>query len=145
MTDMTITIEHGGKTYYAQPATITKTTLDLTGFDAPCATAYLHCEGDGWGVGVGGMGLDAPVRDKDDKFSHREGSAWGLDHLIRIVETVGAKSWEDLAGKHVLVLFKDNTPWGSSSVGIASFDGSRVLVFKEHVEAWETQHGGELS
>ena len=101
-------------------------------------TAYLHCEWPTGGISVGGYGLDEHAGDKGEY--KREGNAFGLDHLMQIMKTVGVDTWEKLAGKHVIVLFP-GTPgstWGSSAVGIANAtDESLVLDFKEHAQSWK--------
>lgn len=137
MTDRTLTIEHNGTTYYGHIAKIKSTHLGLE--DHGIATAYLHCEWDGAGIGVGGYGLDAPV-ERDGKFSHREGTGYGLDHLMALVRTVGVESWEKLAGANVIVLFKTKSSLGSTAAGIAGLHNNRVLILKEHAEQWKANH-----
>lgn len=133
-----ITVEHDGVVYGGQMATIKSTALGLE--DHGIVTAFLHCEWPGGGIGVGGFGLDAPVKDADGKFLGREGTAYGLDHIMRLAQTVGVDRWEQLPGKHVIVLFKNaGGSWlGSTSVGIAHpTDDKRVLILKEHAELWQ--------
>lgn len=137
----TITVQHNGETYYGQVARIKRTMLGLE--DHGIFTAYLHVEGDGWGVGVGGYCLDAPVK-VDGKHSHREGTGFGLDHIMMLARTVGSSTWEGCEGKDVVVLYESEHPWGSSAVGIAHIsDESKVMILKEHAEQWKAAHDGE--
>lgn len=131
----TITVEHNGTTYYGQVARIESTRLGTE--DHGILTAYLHVKGDGWGVGVGGYGLDEPYHDEDGKFLGRRPTAYGLDHIVQMARTVGASSWEALPGKDVLILNESQSTWGSTPVGIAHIsDESRVLIFKDHAAEW---------
>jgi hypothetical protein len=130
----TITVDHNGTTYYAQVARIKSTMLGQE--DHGILTAYLHVEGDGWGVGVGGYGLDA--------WSEEEGrripTAYGLDQIVQMIATVGVSSWEKLPGAEVLVLYADAHPWGSTAAGIAHIvDEGRVLILKDHAEEWKSR------
>jgi hypothetical protein len=134
MTERTITIEHNGKTYSGQIATIKSTTLGME--DHGIVTAYLNCEWSGAGIGVGGMCLDAPVKDENGKFLRREGTAYGLDHLMALVNTVGAPTWEKLTGRQVIILFEGKSLWGSTASGIAGLTNDKVLILKEHAESW---------
>lgn len=131
----TITIEHNGSTYYGKVARISGTMLGTE--DHGILTAYLHCEGDGWGIGVGGYGLDQPV-DVDGKHSHREPTAYGFDHVLQMARTVGVAKWEDLPGREVLVLFDSPTSFGRTAKGIAHIsDESKVFILADHAEAWK--------
>lgn len=139
----TITVEHNGSTYYGKVARITST--HLGGEDHGILTAYLHCEGDGWGIGVGGYGLDQPVT-IDGKFSHREPTAYGFDHVVQLYRTVGAESWEKVVGREVLVLFNSPNSWGSTAEGIAHIsDEKRVLILKDHAEEWKARESEAVS
>ena len=131
-----ITIEHDGTTYYGDVMRIKSTMLGYE--DHGILTAQLYCEGDGCGVAVGGFCLDNP---SDGPGYDRRGTAYGLDHLIRIMETVGVSSWEALAGKDVVVLRESEHGWGSVSVGVAGLLNDRVLILKEHAEVWRDCEG----
>lgn len=135
MNTTTITIEHNGKTYSGQIMTIKSTTIGME--DHGIVTAYLNCEYNGGGISVGGMCLDTPVKDADGKFLRREGTAFGLDHLMALVHTVGAPTWEACKGREVFVLFEGTGGhWGSMAVGIAGLLNGEVLILKEHAEEW---------
>ena len=141
MSARTITVDHDGKTYAGEIMRIEKTHLGME--DHGIVTAFIHCKAKGSGIGVGGFGLDKPVR-VNGKFSHREGTGYGLDHLMQFVRTVGVDSWEKLVGQHVIVLYAGRAGLGGMSVGIASLTGDRVFILKDHAEKWENDHPDEV-
>lgn len=130
MSQRTITVEHDGQTYYGQLGTIRRTSLGFE--DHGILSAHLHVEWPGGGVGVGGYCLDQPK----DRDGGREGTAYGLDHIIQVIETVGVSSWEKLTGQHVIVLFNRPNSLGLMSQGIAGVTNDKVLVLKAHADAW---------
>ena len=134
MIDVNVSITHNGKTYGGQIATISDTSFGSP--DHGVISAYLHTKWNGGGIGVGGYCLDEPVKDDDGKFIKRVGTAYGLDHLMRIMETVGVEKWEDLPGKHVIVLFEGKSIFGKTAAGIAGITNEKVLIFKDHAEQW---------
>lgn len=134
-----IVITHNGIEYGGQIGTITSTAL---GYESHgILTASLTIEWKGGGVSVGGYVLDEP-RDRDGRDYSRKGTAYGLDHIIRIIETVGVERWEGLKGQQVIVLFEGKSAWGSQSVGIASTtDDAKVFILREHADAWRAEAG----
>jgi hypothetical protein len=134
----TLTIEHNGQTYYGHIAKIESTMLGLE--DHGVVTAYLHLKWDGSGIGVGGYCLDTPVKKPDGTHSHREGTGYGLDHIMRLTQTVGVSTWENLTGADVIVLFTTESSWGSMAKGIAGLHNGKVMILKEHAEQWEAAH-----
>ncbi|GLU91309.1 hypothetical protein [Agromyces sp. NBRC 114283] len=135
-----ILIEHNGVEYGGQIGTIKSTSL---GYEFHgILTASLTIEWSGGGVSVGGFCLDEP-KDREGRDYSRRGTAYGLDHIIRIIETVGVERWEDLQGRQVIVLFEGRSAWGAHSVGLANTtDDSKVLVLGEHAALW--REGAEL-
>jgi hypothetical protein len=129
-----ITVEHNGTTYYGFIATIESTRLGY-GNERGIMDAWLHLKWDGSGVGVGGFVLDKP-RSKELRDYTRMGTAYGLDHIIRIMETVGVSDWESLTGAQVVVLFLSPESWGSQSKGIAGLQNDKVFIPAEHAQAW---------
>lgn len=133
-----ITVEHGGKTYGGQVGTIGSTSFGTE--DHGIVTAMLHVKFDGGGIGVGGFCLDTAVQDEAGKFLRREGTAFGLDHLMALMHTVGVDRWEQMPGRQAIVLFDDGgrgSYLGSTSVGIAHItDEKRVLILREHAQLW---------
>jgi hypothetical protein len=139
MMSRSIVIEHNAVEYGGQVGTITSTALGYQ--DHGILTASLTVEWKGGGVSVGGYCLDQP-KDRDARDYSRRGTAYGLDHLIRILETVGVDRWEELKGKQVIVLFEGRDWLGAQSVGIAhATDESKVLVLREHADAWREKGG----
>jgi hypothetical protein len=127
----TITIEHNGTTYYGQVATIKSTSIGTE--DHGILTAYLHCSGDGWEIGVGGYGLDA----YDEARGERVPTAYGMDHILQLARTAGVSTWEDLPGTDVIVLFTSKSALGGVAAGIAHIsDEKKVLILKEHAAEW---------
>jgi hypothetical protein len=135
----TITVEHGGTSYAGQLAKIDSTMLGRE--DHGILTAFLYCSWHGGGVGVGGFALDRFERAEGSEVrGERVGTAYGLDHLVQLMRTVGVDSWEKLPGEQVIVLFDGDGMIGSRAVGIASvLDETRVLILSEHAEAWQAR------
>lgn len=131
MAEIRLQVEHNGITYTGQIATIEKTALSM---GDPVMTAWLHMKWSGAGIGVGGYTLDEPHRDADGHFLERLGTAYGLDHIMRLMETVGVHKWEDLPGKNTTILFEGRGGLGSSAAGIAGLTNGKVLIFKEHFD-----------
>jgi hypothetical protein len=129
----TVTVEHDGITYAGQIGTIRSTRLGYE--DHGILTANIDITFDGGGIGVGGFCLDEPA-EKGNYKAGRRGTAYGLDHIIRFLETVGVDRWEDLPGRQVIVLYAATAGWGGMSVGIASTTSDKVFVLKKHAEAW---------
>lgn len=130
MTGRTITVEHGGKTYAGEIMRIAGTSLGYE--DHGILSAFLHCESNGGGIGVGGYALDTA----ESLTSDRRGTAFGLDHVIQIMRTVGVSSWEKLVGQDVIILYAGSSGWGGRSVGIASLLGDEVLIFEDHAKSF---------
>lgn len=135
MIDMTIAIEHEGRTYYGQLGVIESTMFGAE--DHGITTASLAVKWKGGGVSVGGYGLDI----YDDETKSRVGAAYGMDQLIRIMETVGVTRWESLKGKSVIALFGDKTYLGSRVLGIAGLHTGKVLILEEHAAKWRGPDG----
>lgn len=127
MTTLSITVEQSGKIYQGVLAKIDKTEIGYE--DHGILTAFLHCSWPGGGVSVGGYQLDVKG----------SGTAFGLDQIICIMETVGVDGWEKLAGKQVVLLFSappGKSTLGSRVVGIAGLLNDKVLVLTEHADGW---------
>ena len=85
------------------------TNVDLSMADHGCLTLAMTLEGGGWGVVYGGYCLGKGYLGADDDFF--DGSAAGMEYLIRIMDTVGVEKFQDLKGKYVRVALKG---WGNS-------------------------------
>ncbi len=60
-------------------------------------TCFLALNYGGSGQGFGGYRLDGPVED-DMRYEN-----FGIEFIKRILDTVGAETWEKLTGKHIRV------------------------------------------
>lgn len=60
-------------------------------------TCYLFLEGDGWGCGFGGYGMD----EWNEKAKRRLPTAYGMDFIASIMATLEIESWEKLPGTFV--------------------------------------------
>ena len=85
------------------------TNVDLSMADHGCLTLVMTLEGGGWGAVYGGYCLGKGYLDASDDFF--DGSATGMEYLIRIMDTVGVEKFQDLKGKYIRVADKG---WGSS-------------------------------
>ena len=128
-----ITVEHNGVTYTGRIGRIKSTSLGFE--DHGILSAMLHFEWDGGGIGVGGFYLDMP-KDRAGRDYTRTGTAYGLDHIMRLMETVGVNKWENLPGNDAIVLFSGNGGWGTVSVGIAGLSNGQVFILKDHAKEW---------
>ena len=84
------------------------TNVDLSMADHGCLTLVMTLEGSGWGVVYGGYCLGKGYLGADDDFF--DGSAAGMEYLMRIMDTVGVEKFQDLKGKYVRVAAKG---WGN--------------------------------
>jgi hypothetical protein len=126
-------VEHNGVEYRAETMVIRKTTLGME--DHGIFTAFLHCEGGGTGVGVGGYCLDcAPSQSPFSGDKTRRGTAVGMDLIMEIIRVVGCQQWEDLPGKRVLVLFDPDVNYAAA--GITSLDTGETLIIADHYQSW---------
>lgn len=83
--------------------------VDLSMADHGCFTLAMTLDGCGWGVVYGGYCLGKGYLGADDDFF--DGSAAGMEYLMRIMDTVGVERFQDLKGKYVRVATKG---WGDS-------------------------------
>lgn len=84
------------------------TNVDLSMADHGCFELAMTLEGGGWGVVYGGYCLGKGYLGADDDFF--SGSAYGMEYLIRIMDTVGVEKFQDLKGKYVRVATKRCDP-----------------------------------
>ena len=83
------------------------TNVDLSMADHGCLTLAMALEGDSWGGVYGGYCLGHGYLGAADDFF--DGSAAGMEYLIRIMDTVGVEKFQDLKGKYIRVATKG---WG---------------------------------
>lgn len=130
---MKITVEHNGKTLYGNIATVESTSLWWE--DHGILTANLTLKWDGSGVSFGGYCLDEP-KDRESKDYTRTGTAYGLDHIMRIMETIGVSGWEKVKGSKIVVYFDSENSWGSRVVAIGGLENGKIFDPKVHAEEW---------
>jgi hypothetical protein len=129
--ERSLSISHGGKEYTGYLATIKSTMLGWE--DHGILTAYLMCEWPSSGIGVGGYCLDETTG--TPKYD-RVGTAYGLDHIMHLIKTVGVNKWEDIPGKHVVVLFEGRGGTGGIAAGIAHATNDKIFICEEHAALW---------
>jgi hypothetical protein len=81
-------------------AIITSTSLGVE--DHGIFSAFLTLDFGGSGQGFGGYALDQH-NGKRGQDSKRIGTAYGMEFIRRIMDTVGVSKWEDLRGKYIRV------------------------------------------
>ena len=98
-------IEEG---YEIQNAEITS--VSLSSSDYCCLGLDTVLQGAGWGCVYGGYCLGKMYPDSYEKDTY-EGSAAGMEAIMRIMDVVGVSKLEDMKGKYIRVATKG---WGSS-------------------------------
>lgn len=81
--------------------------VDLSMADHDVLTLQMTLEGDGWGVVYGGYVLGHGYLGAEEF----DGSAKGLESIMRIMDVVGVERFNDMQGKCIRVATKG---WGSS-------------------------------
>lgn len=87
------------KGYEIQNAQITNVSLGME--DHGCLTLRFTLEGNGWGCVYGGYCLGKGYVGTDDDFF--EGSAAGLESIMRIMDTVGVSELSEMKGKYIRI------------------------------------------
>lgn len=88
-------------------AEITNVSLNMK--DLGCLTLSITLKGAGWGVVYGGYCLGKGYLGANDDYFN--GSAKGMEAIMRIMDVVGVEVLEDMKGKYVRIA---NKGWGSS-------------------------------
>lgn len=83
--------------------------VSLSSTDYCCLTLNMDLEGGGWGCSYGGYCLGKIYPNSYEKDTY-EGSAAGMEAIMRIMDVVGVSRLEDMQGKYVRVATKG---WGS--------------------------------
>lgn len=100
------------------------TNVSMTMRDHGVLTIYLTVEGAGWGCNVGGYVIGKGYLGAE-KF---EGSAKGVEAMMRIMDTVGVDRWEDLTGKYVRI---ESEGWGGTIHKIGNIIKDKWFDMKE--------------
>lgn len=74
------------------------TNTELTMKDHGVLSFWLMLEGHGWGVGFGGYCIAHGFQGADE-FIAEKGD--GLVAIMKVMDTVGVDTWEDLKGKYI--------------------------------------------
>ena len=117
--------------YKIENALINK--VDLSMADHGCLTLAMTLKGSSWGAVYGGYCLGKGYLGAEDDFF--DGSAAGMEYLIRIMDTVGVERFQNLKDKYVRVATKG---WGSSVDIIGNiiedkwFDAKTFFIDKEN-------------
>lgn len=98
-------IEEG---YEIQNAEITS--VSLSSSDYCCLSLNIGLQGASWGCVYGGYCFGKMYPDSYEKDTY-EGSAAGMEAIMRIMDVVGVSKLEDMKGKYIRVATKG---WGSS-------------------------------
>ena len=91
--------------YEIKNAKITNADLDMR--DHGCMTMRITLDGDGWGVNYGGYCLGHGYLGAKEF----DGSAKGMESIMRLMDGVGVECFSDLTGKYVRVATKG---WGTT-------------------------------
>ena len=104
------------------------TNVTLTMEDHGVLTFYLTIEGGGVGFGYGGYVIGRGYLGANNF----EGSAKGVEAMMRIMDTIGVDTWEDLVGKYLR--YEDNG-WGSTITKIGNIIDNKWFDIKEFFAA----------
>lgn len=126
---ITSTLYLNGVEYVAEIATVEATFLGRE--DHGIFTAQLTLSSGSWGQVAGGYALDAP----SDR-PRRIGTAFGLDHIIAIIDVLGCGDWEHVKGSRCFAIRDEDQ--SSSIVGLADLTAQRALIFKQHADTFAT-------
>lgn len=100
------------------------TNVTLTMKDHGVLTFYLTLEGSGVAFGYGGYVIGHGYLGANDF----DGSGKGVEAIMRIMNTIGVDSWEDLKGKYLR--YEDNG-WGSCVTKIGHIIEDKWFDIKE--------------
>lgn len=100
--------------------------VSLTSGDYCSLTLEIELQGAGWGCVYGGYCLGKIYPDSYDKDTY-EGSAAGMEAIMRIMDVVGISRLEDMNGKYVRVATKG---WGDTVKIIGNIVKNRWFDYK---------------
>lgn len=108
--------------------------------DHGIVTAMLSASYGHSGQGVGGYCLDEPIRDADGKFVYRQGTAFGMEWVMRCIAACGVSTWEEIKGRTILVYFETDS-FSAPPVGIGPLptEPGRPFMFAEVTEQFFPQ------
>ena len=97
-------------------------------------TAFIYCDFGGICQGFGGYGFDQPIKDENGEFLRREGVAWGMEFVRRVLDTLEVHSWEKLPGTPIRVRRSGPNEWSGKIVAIGHFYKDRWFDPKEDLK-----------
>ena len=103
--------------------------VSLSSSDYCCLTLDLTLEGPGWGCVYGGYCLGKVYPDSYEEDTY-EGSAAGMEAIMRIMDVVGVSRLEDMKGKYVRVATKG---WGDSIKIIGNIINDRWFDYESYI------------
>ena len=109
------------------------TNVSLSMADHGCLTFGLTLEGSGFGVVYGGYCIGHGYLGADSF----KGNQYGIECLMRIMDTVGVERWEDMKGKYIRIV--DNG-WGSTITTIGHIIEDKWFDVKEFFKDKEKQN-----
>jgi hypothetical protein len=138
------TIDLGdGRTFEMRLGMIDSTMLGYE--DHGIFTAQLMLDYGSSNQGAGGLFLDTKGEDDSDTHStpyskRRRGTAFGMDWIMRVMDTVGVEKWENLPGKRVYALIPpgDYLVRGLANIRNPEF---RYLIFEDHFADFRREDG----
>lgn len=91
---------------------------------------------DGGYQGIGTYCISDPDVDPDRKRATiQRGTAYGMEMIIRILDAVGVRTWEELKGKYIWVLVNEKFGLGSDPVAIlgiqGTFNNKKQIIFDD--------------
>lgn len=116
--------------YEIKNAKITSADLDMR--DHGCMTLWIGLNGGGWGVNYGGYCLGHGYLGAKEF----EGSAKGMESIMRIMDVIGVECFSDLKGKYVRVATKG---WGTTVKIIGNIIKDQWFDIEEFFKDGEVQ------
>ena len=109
------------------------TNVSLTMEDWGCLTFYITLDGGGWGCNYGGYCIGKGYLGA----KNFQGSAAGLEVLMRIMDIVGVEKWEELKGKYCRVKTEG---WGGTIQAIGNILKDEWFDVKEFYSNYNDTH-----
>lgn len=108
-------------------------TPDLSYDDHGILTLYVQIDFGGASQGFGGYCLDAYDKASDG----RQGSAAGMDFIVRLLKLFDVERLEEIKGRSVYALYEDDS-FNSSICGLETpgFDGGKTFLVKNWQKKW---------
>lgn len=135
MAEVNMTVEHNGKQWFAEIMRIDSTLLGREDHEIFTAQLEFHSLS---GAGIQSAG-GYMLANWDEAAGHDVGTAFGMDQVIRIVDTLGCRDWEHLRNSRCLVLRDPDEGKYGRIRGIASLGADQVLIFEDHAASMRVE------